>query len=273
MYQRRVDKYRARRDEELLEALKGANFDTEFSLAFQPLVKGLSGELYGAEALLRWHHPVFGFVRADEFIPLAERFGVIHRITLWVVRQAVGYVTRWRAQGYSIRLAVNVSALDLERPDLMATLCTVVQSEQLTDKQLTLEVTETAAIRYPAVAAKQVQLLKAAGYRVALDDFGSGHADLMQLGHLPVCEVKLDRSLVQALEQGSSWPAMLKLVVDMAHRLGLQVVGEGVENAQTEQALQEAGCDYLQGYYFSRPLGEAELLEWVLQQSLTKGPP
>ncbi|RUO32141.1 hypothetical protein CWE12_03895 [Aliidiomarina sedimenti] len=280
MYRRLVDKQRLKRQECIVSTLRRADFDQEFSLVFQPQMDGRNDRLYAVEALLRWYSPTLGSVSAAEFIPLAEQYGVIHRITLWVIRQSVAYLLKWRQLGFRVQLAINISVLDLEHPYLLRELTRAVVMDGLEPAQLTLEVTETAPMRDPALAAQHVTELIAAGFKVALDDFGSGHAHLMQLGQLPVSEVKLDRSLIQALEaevksaagtgkrkdQGRGWWMMLKSVIELAHSLGLQVVAEGVEDAQIKRLLQQAGCDYLQGYYFSKPLTEADFLRWLSQQ-------
>lgn len=257
-----------RRQRQLLRALSDAHVSNDFELHFQPLLTSDGTCLLGVEALLRWHSQEYGWVSPAEFIPLAERFEAIQPITLWVIKTAVATLARWQRQGLKLHMSLNVSVLDLEGGYLLDTLLPELQAHQLTADTITLEVTETMAIRCNQHAASRVAELREAGFNVALDDFGSGFADLRQLLTLPVNRVKIDRSLVQSVAEQENWKQMLFGVVSMAHKLGLDVVAEGVDSAHACLALQECGCDYLQGFYLARPLSEAELLRWLQHHAL-----
>lgn len=247
----------------ILEALTILNMEQQFELYFQPLFRTKVEEFYGVEALLRWHSPELGWVSPAEFIPLAERYGFIHRITYWVVQKAIHYLYSWRRQGIDLRMAINISALDLEQRSFLDQLFAEIDSYQIDTTKLTLEITETAAIRYPALAARHINELHQAGVNVALDDFGRGHTGLWQLGSLPVKLVKIDQCLVQYLETAKCWPIILRSFIDLAHSLNLKVAAEGVENQKMYRFLQACNCDYVQGFYLSKPLTETHFIRWL----------
>lgn len=256
------------RQRALLLALNDPSVVDEFTLYFQPLLACDRQLLPGVEALIRWRHPQFGWVSPAEFIPLAEQQGVIKPITTWVIQTAVETLSRWAAQGIELCISVNVSAVDVEQGYLLELLLSELERSQLRVDQISLEVTETMAFRSESRAIHAVQALRGAGFSVALDDFGSGHAGLRQLGTLPVNRLKIDRSWVQSAHRQAHWKQLLQGVVSMAHELGLDVVAEGVDNAQTCLVLEECGCDYLQGYYFASPLSEQRLLRWLQHQAI-----
>lgn len=258
----------SRRQRQLLQALSDTNVVNDFELHFQPLLTSDGACLLGVEALLRWHSPEHGWVSPAEFIPLAERYQVIQPITLWVIKTAIATLARWQQQGLALHMSLNVSVLDLEGGYLLEVLLPQLRHYQLRAETITLEVTETMAIRCHHQAARRVAELREAGFNVALDDFGSGFADLRQLVTLPVNRLKIDRSLVQSVADQENWKQMLLGVVSMAHKLGLEVVAEGVDSARACLVLQECGCDYLQGFYLARPLSETELLRWLQHHAL-----
>ncbi|MGX5914465.1 EAL domain-containing protein [Aliidiomarina sp. Khilg15.8] len=245
--------------------LAQARFDEEFHLVFQPQIMTCSAQVFAVEVLLRWRSPVLGSVSVAEFIPVAEECGLIHRITRWVIRQSLRLLGRWQQQGVDLHMAVNISARDLEHSELMEEIHVEIEANRVDPGQFMLEVTETAPFRYPALAARNALALREAGCAVALDDFGSGYADLWHLGSLPLSEVKIDKSLVQSLRQ-EAFQILVCSTIALAHALNMTVVAEGVDNAFAVRFLQRAGCDYLQGFYFSAPLSEADLLGWLAKR-------
>jgi EAL domain-containing protein (putative c-di-GMP-specific phosphodiesterase class I) len=246
--------------------LAQAKFDDEFHLVFQPQIMTRSAQVFAVEVLLRWQSPILGNVSVAEFIPVAEQCGLIHRITRWVIRQALRFLGRWQRQGVHLHMAVNISARDLEHSELMEEIRIEIEANQVEASQFMLEVTETAPLRYPTLAARNALTLREAGCAVALDDFGSGYADLWHLGCLPLSEVKIDKSLVQSLRD-EAFQVLVCSTIALAHALNMTVVAEGVDNAFAVRFLQRAGCDYLQGFYFSAPLNEAQLLGWLAQRA------
>lgn len=256
------------RQHAILQALSDPAVRAQYQLYFQPLLACDQQVLPCVEALIRWHSPVLGWVSPAEFIPLAEQQGVIQPITTWVIQTATATLARWAEQDLELSVAVNVSARDVEQGYLLELLLTELERYGLGVDKVVIEVTETMSFQSPEKARHAVQALRAAGFRVALDDFGSGHADLRQLGTLPINRLKIDRSWVQSAHKQAHWQRLLRGVVSMAHELGLDVVAEGVDNAQTCLVLEECGCDYLQGYYLASPLSERSLMLWLKHQAL-----
>lgn len=256
------------RQNALLLALSEPDVVDQYKLYFQPLLACDQQVLPCVEALIRWHSPTLGWVSPVEFIPLAEQQGLIQPITTWVIQTATATLARWAAQGLELSVAVNVSAIDVEQGYLLDLLLVELKRHDLNVDKVVIEVTETMSFSSAQKARHEVQVLRGAGFSVALDDFGSGHADLRQLGTLPINRLKIDRSWVQSVQSQEHWQRLLRGVVSMAHELGLDVVAEGVDSAQACLLLEECGCDYLQGYYLASPLPERSLIRWLQHQAL-----
>ncbi|MGH9297691.1 MAG: EAL domain-containing protein [Acidimicrobiales bacterium] len=237
----------------------------ELHLVYQPKVEAATGRAVSVEALLRWDSPVHGSVPPGRFIVLAERTGLVDRLTKWVVAEALDAQARWLALGLELPVAVNLSAKTLGWPDLSDWVMGELDRRELPYWSLILEVTETAA----ADLEQAVQLLRPLhdrGIRVSIDDFGTGYTSLAAIPHLPLDEIKVDMSFVQRARMSSADEAIVRSVRELAHRLGLVSVAEGVENEVTRALMTDIGFDLLQGYHFSRPLSEAGLVEFVEAQ-------
>jgi diguanylate cyclase len=235
----------------------------EFSLHYQPKVEAKSGEVVQVEALLRWEHPEHGSMRADEFIPLAEQSGHIRQITRWVVEHVIEQCRRWRDRGLRINVAVNLSTLDLADEDLPDSIVKCLVKYEVPPSSLVLEVTETAVMQNTAQAVRVLGRFRACGIRIALDDFGTGHSSLAQLKRIPVDELKIDKSFVLQLKDGTEDAVIVRATIDLGRSMGLQVVAEGVEDQASWDLLERYGCDLLQGYYISRPLSGEDFKAWV----------
>lgn len=246
----------------LMADLREAGQRGELSLVYQPKVELSSGRLRHVEALLRWRHSELGPIGPDEFIPLAERAGLIQALTRHVLAQALQQCRQWQAQGLELDVAVNLSAHDLAEPDLVPAVAALLHAVDLPARRLILEVTESAVVRDVEQAIRQLRELRALGVRIAVDDFGTGQSSLAQLQRLPCDELKIDKSFVLDLSEGSAGADIVRITVELGHRLGLRVVAEGVEGITALGVLRAIGCDYGQGYLFSRPLPPAELLAW-----------
>jgi len=249
----------------LMGALRQAVAAGELLLYYQPKVMAGTGRLGGVEALLRWPHAEHGFIPPDYFIPLAEHTGLIVPLTEWVLRTALRQHRAWRDRGLLFGMAVNLSARtlhDTHLPDLVRGL---LGQHDIAPAQLTLEITESALMVDPARAREVLTRLTALGVRIAIDDFGTGYSSLGYLKRLPVHEVKIDKSLVPGLGAMADPKdiAIVRAVVAMARALGLDVVAEGVERAESLDLLRGLGCTSVQGYYFSRPLPASELERWA----------
>ncbi|HKH87579.1 MAG TPA: EAL domain-containing protein, partial [Acidimicrobiales bacterium] len=222
-----------------------------------------SGQLIGAEALARWNHPELGQVPADEFIAIAEQMGLIGEITEFVLTTACAEAAKWRETGLPLGLAVNLSGRDLSDQHLVEKVAARLAANKLPPGSLTLEVTETEVMADIGEASGVLSELGRLGVRIAVDDFGSGYSSLAYLHRLPLNELKIDRSFVSNLAHDESNAIIVRSSIAMAHSLGLSVVAEGAEDELTCSLLADAGCDAVQGYYFSRPLGASAMREWL----------
>ncbi|HEX8776968.1 MAG TPA: EAL domain-containing protein [Rhodanobacter sp.] len=249
----------------LRAALERGGMDAQFALHFQPQLSP-QGELLGAEALLRWRHPQLGDLPPAEFIPMAEETGLIHALGNWVVGAACASIRAWDRDGVPFRgrLAVNVSAWQLVQPRLAALFEAQVRAAGIEPARLTLELTESALLQDFDSALETMQQLVAAGFNLALDDFGVGYSALSYLQRLPLDLLKIDRSFVSELTPEVARP-LAGFIIDVAHRLGILAVAEGVETVPQRHALEQMGCDGLQGYLICRPLDDAGFRQWLAE--------
>jgi diguanylate cyclase len=253
----------ADRDVSLLGELDAAIGEGEITVAYQPKLHIASGAVVGVEALVRWRHPVRGFMSPDLFIPLAERSGRIAGLTLHVLERTLADLRGWDAGGIRIGAAVNISAKLLDDAEFLDAAGQAIAAGGIDPRRLTLEVTESAAMHDPAGAVRALQALKALGVAVSMDDYGTGLSTLSYLKTLPLDELKLDRSFVQFAHQNRSDAVMVRSTVDLAHELGLKVVAEGVEDEGCLDYLRSIGCDIAQGYLIGRPMPADDLLALV----------
>lgn len=241
---------RLRLEQELREAVRL----NVLWVAYQPVVALPGGETVGVEALLRWEQPHLGVVSPVEFIPLAEESDLISAIGIQTLRTTTVEMA-WQRQlhGVDLELAVNLSARQLDDPDLLVTVQHALHSAKLPPSALCLEITESALMRDPLLAAKKLDSLRSAGVRVAIDDFGTGYASLSQLLRLPVDILKIDQSFVTDLGESPDSTGIVNGIIAMAHAVGLTVVAEGVETERQRDVLSRLGCDQAQGHFFGRP--------------------
>ncbi len=249
-------------DFELLGDLRSAAERGELTLAYQPQISAITGRPSAVEALLRWESPVRGSISPGRFIPLAERTGLIDRLTEWVVGEALDAQSRWRSKGIELPVSVNLSAKSLPSPELADWILAQVSDRGLPTSCLTVEVTET-AVAHPDQALAVLLPLHERGIRISIDDFGTGFTSLAQLPSLPLDELKIDQCFVMRLATSAADDAIVCTIGELASRLGLQVVAEGVETEETAARLRTIGIDLLQGFLFARPMSEAELLLFV----------
>ena len=235
----------------------------QLTMVYQPKVMAASGEIMGFEALMRWHHPTFGFVPPDEFIALAEQSGRITQLTQWMLRTVCRQIDLWAQQGVSLCVAVNLSAHDVMDITLPERIHLLLQDYQLGPERLRLEVTESALIQDPALAQGNLIALRNAGLHIAVDDYGTGYSSLSQLKRLPVQELKIDKSFILKIDHDSEDRIIVRSTIELAHSLGLSVVAEGVETDASRILLMTLGCDVLQGYLISRPLPSDQVIEWI----------
>ena len=265
----RVARYESGRDEQhrrrltLITGLRAAMERDELTLKYQPKVDMATRRVKSLEALVRWQHATLGAVSPGEFVPLAESAGASRALTNWVLGAAVRQLAAWRAQGLQVQLAVNLSAPDILDPDLGAGILRMLAGCQVEPAALLLEITESAVMRDPELAARHMQPLRAAGVQFALDDFGTGHSSLSLLSRLPVDELKIDRSFISQALSGQSAAAIVASTVALAHGMGLNVVAEGVEKPEAWNLLKRLHCDCAQGYLISPPMPAADVPTFV----------
>ncbi len=238
---------------QLEAALRRALERGEFDLWFQPLLETASGKLVAAEALVRWHHPERGLLRPHRFIPLAEEVGLILPLGEWVVRQACAAAAGWARAGLPLRVAVNLSARQFEAGNLVATVKQALDDAGLEPGRLELELTESLLMRDLDAAVGTLARLRAAGMKLAIDDFGVGYSSLNYLTRFGVDRLKIDRSFMAGLPDSEN-RGIVRAVISMARSLNLQVVGEGVEQPEQLAFLEREGCDLVQGYLLGRPM-------------------
>lgn len=266
---RSIGLYREGLDEQHLRQLaivgelRGAIDDGQFSLHYQPKVDIATRQVRHAEALLRWTHPTLGRIGPDEFIPLAERSGLIGVLTHWVVDRACADMAGWRSQGIDVGIAVNLSAVDLANTGLGMMVLECIRRHGVPAAQIIVEVTESAVLADLPRAIATLNALRLEGLRVSIDDFGTGQSSLGQLKHLPADELKIDKSFVLQLTAGGEDERIVQSIVQLGHALGLKVVAEGVETQAGLDVLARLHCDVAQGYHFSRPLPVEALLVWL----------
>ena len=264
--------YRAGRDEQhrrrlalVTELRRALEQDVGLKLVYQPKVEMATRTVKSLEALARWTHPQLGEVSPAEFVPLAEQTGNTRLLTSWVVGEAIRQMAEWRALGLDIDVAVNLSASDILDPRLGSEVLRCLEKHGVSPTKLLLEITESAVMRDPVLAARHMQLLRVAGVRFAMDDFGTGYSSLSQLSRLPVDELKIDRSLIAHAHSRPDDTMIVTSTIELAHSIGLRVVAEGVENVEVWNLLRRLGCDLAQGFLISRPLPAQEIMAFVNQ--------
>jgi len=247
----------------LIAELKEAVDSGQLELHYQPKLDLVKNKYTSVESLVRWIHPRFGFIPPDEFIGYAEQTGVIKYLTRWVIETALAQARSWRDSGYDIRVAVNISAIDLGDRDFPVYVLKYLEDYQLPASSLTLEITESAVMRDVNQAMSTLQFLSDKGLRLSIDDYGQGYSSMAQLKRMPVEELKIDKAFVLNLTQDSDDFSIVKSTVELAHNMGLQVVAEGVENVESLEILSDLSCEYAQGFHLSRPLNIEKFAEWI----------
>ena len=238
----------------------------ELVLYYQPRVDAHSGQLHGVESLIRWQHPQRGLIAPDSFIPLAEETGLIVAIGAWVIREACRQHAAWRAAGVGdIGVSVNLSAIQLKNGSLAATLREVLREFDIAPGRIEFELTESILMEHVDDTVATLQAIKALGFAISIDDFGTGYSSLNYLCRFPLDKLKIDMSFVQNIHNSPQNLAVTKAIIGLGHTLGLTVTAEGVESAADAAVLRHAGCDELQGYYFARPMPQAQLAAWLAQ--------
>jgi EAL domain-containing protein (putative c-di-GMP-specific phosphodiesterase class I) len=244
----------------LLQHLRRALPLRQFELHYQPKYHAADGELQGVEALLRWRHPELGLVMPDRFIALAERTGMIMEIGRWVLDEACRQMQAWRRTDTHVPgIAVNLSAAQFQSPDLFALVRDTLAWHGVEPEALTLEITESTAMRDPEASQSILQRLSDLGVHISIDDFGTGYSSLLYLKRLPAAELKIDRAFVSDMTLDGEDRELVGAIITLAHSFDLRVIAEGVEQTAQRHLLTDLGCDALQGNHLGRPVPAMQL--------------
>ena len=257
---------------ETIQDLDAALVNHQFVLHYQPKIEVKTGATVGAEALVRWQHPTRGLLCPDAFLPAVEQSGMMGALTRVVLESAIRQLAAWHRDGLVITLAVNLSASDLLDENLVERIERLLTAEGVPVSALELEITESVLITDAGRARQVLEQLRRLGVRIAVDDYGTGYSALAYLRDLPIDELKIDRSFIAHIASDPRSAAIVHSTIDLAHALGLKVVAEGVEDQDANTALAAFGCDYAQGYHFSRPLTADVFADWVQDSPLESAP-
>lgn len=235
----------------------------EFELNYQARVELSSWRCYAAEALLRWRHPTLGMVMPDEFIPLIEMTGLMRELTAWVLSRALAQLTKWHNEGLRLQVCVNVSSKNLDEPDFVTRLAELLEQNRLEARFVELEFSDEHSFTDIGLAHQHLAELRALGVSVAIDDFGAGRNGFGSIENLAADVIKIDRRLIRAMLDNPRQQAVVQTIIEMAHRLGMKVVAEGLENPATLKLLHGWGCEAAQGFLINRPMPAETFAEWL----------
>jgi EAL domain-containing protein (putative c-di-GMP-specific phosphodiesterase class I) len=254
----------------LLNDLRRAVEDREFKVYYQPKynIQTEPAQLASAEALIRWQHPELGLIPPCDFIPLFESNGQISVVDKYVWAESARQIAAWKEKyGITIPVSVNLSRVDVFDPQLEDILDAIIRDNGLSCQDLKLEVTESAYTENAEEVLRVIKQLRCRGYEIEMDDFGSGYSSLNMLSSMPVDVLKMDRGFIMNIEHNRQDFRLVQLILDIARNLKLPVIAEGVETERQMTMLKNAGCDYVQGYYFSRPLPPEEFEHFIVKKA------
>jgi len=253
-YEKKIDQ-ELQLNSELERAIKSK----EIKLYFQPIYDARDQTLVGAEVLSRWHHPEKGIIMPDLFIPVAERSGLIMDLGRYIIGEALRHLSSWSSFGFpSLRLTVNLSLRELESPDFIANLAALLYKYDIGECELKFEITEHTSMVNPELTHNRLSEIRQLGIGIALDDFGTGYSSFAHLAEFPIETLKIDRGFVSDITRNPSHQHIVSTMIKLGHSLGMTIVAEGVESKEDAVMLRSMGADYLQGFYFSRPIPKLE---------------
>ncbi len=252
--------------ERLLDDFRGALAQKQFIVYYQPKygIRSPQPVLCGVEALVRWQHPELDMIPPGRFIPLFENNGLIRELDYYVWREAAAQISDWKKRlGRSVPVSINVSRIDMMDPDLADTLCRLVEENGLDFGDLHLEITESAYTENSEEIIRVVSGLRAKGFKIEMDDFGSGYSSLNMITKLPIDALKLDMLFIRTAFRENGNTGILKIMLDISRYLDVPMIAEGVETEEQMLTLQGLGCDIVQGYYFARPMPAKDFEDYL----------
>lgn len=256
------------RDARIEQTLKQADFPSEMSVVFQPIVDGFQNRTVGFEALARWNSPTLGPVSPAQFIPIAERAGIIGGLTRTLLKKALHAASTWPDQ---MRLSFNLSAQDLNSPEAVMAVIAIIENSPFDAERLDLEITEAAFIHDTRQAKQSVEMLRKIGCGISLDDFGTGYSSLTALHSLPLTKIKIDQSFVNQIQDNPASEKIVRSVLTLGREMGLDAIVEGVETQQELSLITQLGGNFFQGYLFSPPMGETAILRFLQDEEQALG--
>ncbi len=248
--------------------LRQAIVADQLFLLYQPKIQLQEEVISGLEVLSRWQHPEFGIISPNQFIPVAERTGLIIPLTLWVLQQSLLQCRAWQEMGIDVNIAVNLSMWNLEEQQFPNQIQALLRDVGISPERLELEITESAIMIDPQQVMQTLRYIKDLGVRFTIDDFGTGYSSLAYLKKLPVSGIKIDKSFVQNMEVDRDNAVIVRSIVDLGHNLGLNVVAEGVETYDSNEMLKAFQCDEAQGFYYSRPIPAYAITDFLRDPSM-----
>lgn len=248
---------------ELSSHFRQAAEDDEFVLYYQPQMEFGNNKIIGVEALIRWIHPEFGLIPPDEFIELAEISGHVYTITEWVVQNSFKQLAEWHENGHGMNLSINISANDIQNPELVSLLETEMIKNKIEPAWIKIEITENSLMLYSSQTASALTRITELGIAISIDDFGTGYASLQYLTKMPVTQIKIDKSFVMQMLTNDQDAVIVRSTIDLAHNLGLKITAEGIEDEETLSILEILSCDYAQGFYLAKPMNHTAFINWL----------
>lgn len=247
----------------LMADLHQAIENDSLTLHFQPKIDLKQRKVTGVETLVRWNHPKYGLIPSDRFVPVAERTGLIQHLTHWVLNQALKQLSQWHKEGVHIGISINLSTLDITDVELPETIAGLIAAYDIDPHWITLELTESAFMHDQERSLETLNQLAQFGLKLSIDDFGTGYSSLSYLSQLPVNEIKIDKSFVMGMKHNKQDNVIVQMTIDLAKNLELIVVAEGIEDAETYDALTRLNCHMGQGYHMSKPIPADDFLTWL----------
>lgn len=270
VYDQKIDKY----DPDQLSLMgdfRKSLEEGDVKFYYQPKIDLNSGRITHVEALVRWIHPVRGFIPPDDFITLAEQTGHIHHLTIWGLDKVISQLRQWADEGIDLKMAFNLSARDLTNRKLPEIIIKLLEKYHVPRSRMVLEVTESAIMQDPELALSVLNALEQHGLILSIDDYGTGYSSMSYLKQLPVKELKIDKSFVLNLANNREDEILVRSTIELGHNLGLKVTAEGVEDERSLELLKSFGCDTVQGFYISKPLPVADLYDFLKNSSFGQG--